>query len=121
MTTATAPKAPGPRQPAPRPEPPIARAPQPEPKPRPGPPPQPTSNEDAASGTGVLRINSRPWSKVLVDGRMVGNTPQMNLVLGAGRHTVTLVNPDFGLQRVLAVTIKAGEVNTKIVELAEAK
>lgn len=73
----------------------------------------------AAGETGVLRINSRPWSKVIVDGRFVGNTPQTNLVLGAGRHTVTLVNPEFGLQRVLTVTVKADETITEIVELAE--
>jgi serine/threonine-protein kinase len=77
---------------------------------------------DSAAGqgnTGVLRINSRPWSRVYVDGRMLGSTPQMNIVLGAGRHTVTLVNPDFGLQRVLTVQIKPNETVTKIIELQE--
>jgi hypothetical protein len=71
----------------------------------------------AEAGKGTLRINSRPWSKIYVDGRLVGNTPQMGIMLGAGRHTVTLVNPDFGLRKVLTVTIKRGEVATKIVNL----
>jgi hypothetical protein len=50
---------------------------------------------------------------------MLGSTPQMSIVLGAGRHTVTLVNPDFGLQRVLTVQIKPNETVTKIIELQE--
>ncbi len=69
-------------------------------------------------GTGTLRVNSRPWSQVLLDGRMVGNTPQMDIVVSAGRHTIALTNPDFGLHKVLTVQIKAGETVTKIVNLA---
>jgi hypothetical protein len=70
---------------------------------------------DDADGT--LRINSRPWSRVYIDGRLVGNTPQMQLTLSPGWHTVTLVNPDFGVQKVLTIRIKPGEVATKIVDL----
>lgn len=69
-------------------------------------------------GTGKLRINSRPWSQVYVDGRLIGNTPRTDLVLSAGVHTVTLISPDFGYKRVLAVPIKRGETVTKIVDLA---
>ena len=68
-------------------------------------------------GKGTLRINSRPWSKVYVDGRLVGNTPQMGLLLDSGKHTVTLVNPDFSLRKVLTVNIKRGDTVTKIVNL----
>jgi hypothetical protein len=70
-----------------------------------------------ASGNGILRINSRPWSRVYIDGHMVGNTPQMQLSLSAGWHTVTLLNPDFGLQKVLTVRVKPGGVETKIIDL----
>jgi len=77
-----------------------------------------TAAAQEAGGTGVLRINSRPWSRVYVDGRLLGNTPQTQLVLGAGRHTVTLVNPEFGFERVLPVQIKAGETLTKIVDFS---
>jgi serine/threonine-protein kinase len=81
---------------------------------RPAPAPS-TSNDDAK---GTLRVNSRPWSRVYIDGRMVGNTPQMQLSLAAGWHTVTLVNPDFGLQKVLTIRIKPGELVTKIIDLS---
>jgi hypothetical protein len=71
----------------------------------------------SGGGTGTLRINSRPWSVVTVDGRKVGNTPQTNLQLGAGTHTIRLHNPDFGLSKTLRVRVKSGQVVTKIVNL----
>ena len=66
---------------------------------------------------GVLRINSRPWSQVSIDGRPVGNTPQTTLQLRAGLHTVRLVNPDFGLKKSIKLRIAAGETLTKVVDL----
>ena len=68
-------------------------------------------------GTGTLRINSRPWSQVYVDGRLIGNTPQMNISLSAGSHRVTLVNPDFNVRHTVNVNITAGETTTRIVPL----
>lgn len=69
--------------------------------------------------TGTLRINSRPWSQVYVDGRMVGNTPQMNLPLAAGSHNVKLVNPQLGMSKTFKVQIQSGKVATKIVDMVE--
>ena len=68
-------------------------------------------------GPGTLRINSRPWSQVTIDGKSVGNTPQMNLALPSGTHKVTLVNPEFNLRKNLSITIKPGQVETQIVAL----
>jgi serine/threonine-protein kinase len=82
----------------------------------PRPAPVPAASSDDAKGT--LRVNSRPWSRVYIDGRMVGNTPQMQLSLAAGWHTLTLVNPDFGLQKVVTIRIKPGELVTKIIDLS---
>ena len=71
----------------------------------------------AMGGNGTLRINSRPWSQVYVDGRMIGNTPQMSIQLSAGRHRVSLVNPDFDIRKTITVNIAAGETITRIVNL----
>jgi hypothetical protein len=60
-------------------------------------------------GNGTLRVNSVPWSQVFVDGRLIGNTPQMNISLPAGTHRVTLVNPDFNIRENMSVVIRAGE------------
>ncbi|MCU0672410.1 MAG: PEGA domain-containing protein [Myxococcota bacterium] len=75
----------------------------------------PTMTE--AGGSGTLRINSRPWSQVFVDGRLIGNTPQMNISLSAGRHQVTLVNPDFNVRHTISVNVVAGETVTRIEDL----
>jgi eukaryotic-like serine/threonine-protein kinase len=71
----------------------------------------------SGGGQGTLRINSRPWSQVVIDGRPIGNTPQMNVALPAGTHRVTLVNPEFNLRRNLTITIKPGQVETQIITL----
>ncbi len=68
-------------------------------------------------GFGTLRLNSRPWSEVSIDGRSVGNTPQMNLRLSAGSHRVTLVNPEFNIRHNITVNITANETTTRIVTL----
>ncbi|HBQ12711.1 MAG TPA: hypothetical protein DEF51_16725, partial [Myxococcales bacterium] len=69
----------------------------------------------AATGApGTLRVNTTPWSEVYVDGRRIGNTPQMNIRLPAGRHTITLVNPDFNIRERVTVTIAPGGTETLI-------
>jgi hypothetical protein len=73
----------------------------------------------AAAGKGVLRVNSRPWAQVFVDGRMVGNTPQMNIQLPTGKHTIKLSNPQMGLSKTFAVTTKAGHTETKVMNLID--
>lgn len=67
--------------------------------------------------TGVLRINSRPWSRVYIDGRLVGHTPQTGITLEAGPHIVTLISPDFGLKRTFTVRLRGGQTLTRIVDL----
>ena len=68
-------------------------------------------------GSGVLRINTRPWSAIRVDGVAVGNTPQMNIKVSAGTHTITLENPQFGVKQKLTVTVRPGETVTRVVTL----
>jgi len=80
--------------------------------------PEPTSKPATATrGTGILRINTRPWSTVSVDGVAVGNTPQMNIKVSAGTHTLTLENPQFGVKQKLTVTVRPGETVTRVVTL----
>ncbi|HJL18892.1 MAG TPA: PEGA domain-containing protein [Sandaracinaceae bacterium LLY-WYZ-13_1] len=74
-----------------------------------------SSGGTATSGApGTLRVNTTPWSEVYVDGRRIGNTPQMNIRLPAGRHTVTLVNPDFNIRERVQVNIAPGGTETLI-------
>jgi len=71
----------------------------------------------AASGPGTLRVNTRPWSQVYVDGRLIGNTPQMNITVPAGSHRLTLVNPDFNIRHNVTVNVPAGQTVTKVITL----
>jgi serine/threonine protein kinase len=80
-------------------------------------PPAPSAHA-AHGGMGMLRVNTRPWSQVSIDGRLIGNTPQMNLQLPAGTHTVVLSNPEFGVTKSLVVTIKPDETVTRVIMLA---
>jgi eukaryotic-like serine/threonine-protein kinase len=68
-------------------------------------------------GSGVLRLNSRPWAEVSIDGKRVGNTPLTNHPLPAGAHTVRLVNPQFGLKKTLKIEIEPGQTLTQVVDL----
>lgn len=74
----------------------------------------------AASGSkGTLRVNSRPWSQVFVDGKLLGNTPQMAIQLSPGNHNVKLINQPMGLTKTFSVSVKAGQTVTKVLNLIE--
>jgi serine/threonine-protein kinase len=72
----------------------------------------------AATKTGYLRINSKPWTRIYIDGRDTGlTTPQTKISLPAGRHSVTLVNNPFNIKHSFSITIQAGETATKVLDL----
>ena len=77
------------------------------------------SERHAAAQSGVLRINTLPWSQVYIDGQLVGHTPQTNLLLSAGKHRITLVNNEMQLSKSLTVHITAGITTTHKINLAE--
>ena len=49
----------------------------------------------------------------------MGTTPQMGIKLSSGRHTVKLVNPDFGISKTITVNVRAGETVTRVLTLTE--
>ena len=53
------------------------------------------TTQTVAIGKSVLKVNSRPWADVFVDGQSVGKTPVQRPVY-EGRHEVKLVNPESG-------------------------
>jgi serine/threonine-protein kinase len=82
-------------------------------------PPAAAKPVPAVAGGGTLRVNSRPWSQVFVDGKLVGNTPQMAISLSPGSHKLKLVSPDLGLTKQMTVQVDKGKVTTKVVNLIE--
>jgi len=82
--------------------------------------PPPIQDQPIASGgSGTLRVQTRPWSQVFVDGRLIGNTPQMSIPVSSGSHTVMFVNDEFGLRKTIKISVKPNEIVTKVLTLTE--
>ena len=79
-------------------------------------PVMPTRPAAASSGgEGYLRINSKPWTNITIDGKDSGlHTPQTQLKLPAGTHRVQLANPQFGVRETFSVDIKPGATETVV-------
>jgi eukaryotic-like serine/threonine-protein kinase len=58
-------------------------------------------------GRGTLKVLSRPWADVFINGVAKGKTP-LDTPVYEGQHEVRLVNPEAG-ERIQKVDIKAGE------------
>lgn len=69
--------------------------------------------------TGKLRVNSRPWSQVFIDGKSYGATPKLNIELPVGPHTLRLVNDEFKIEKEEQVVISAGETRSVIINLMD--
>jgi hypothetical protein len=69
-------------------------APTPAAAPRPA-PPQPRPAVTTTAAPARLFVNSTPWGQLYIDGRLVGNTPQANLVVAAGAHRVRVAREGF--------------------------
>ena len=68
------------------------------------------------AGKGTLRINSRPWTQIAIDGQDTGLvTPQVGIDVSAGTHQVTLSNPKFQIQETFTVVVRPGQ-STKLVK-----
>ncbi len=58
---------------------------------------------------GVLMIGSKPPCRILVDGKDTGlTTPQRNVRVPSGRHTITLVNDEHAIEHVATLVITGG-------------
>ena len=70
-------------------------------------------------GKGWLLINSKPWTKIIVDRRDTGlTTPQRRIPLASGKHTITLRNPKFGIEKSFTVFIRPNK-GTKVIKIFE--
>jgi len=66
-----------------------------------------------AQGDGLLLIGTTPYCEVLVDGAPKGVTPLPPLKVAAGKHTITLVNSRFNINRQVTVDVPANETVRK--------
>lgn len=70
------------------------------------------------TGTGELRVNTRPWSRVYLGDRLLGTTPLGGVSLPAGRTSLRFVDRDGETHR-RSVTIRAGERETMFLDFSE--
>jgi eukaryotic-like serine/threonine-protein kinase len=57
---------------------------------------------------GTLTINARPWARISVDGRVLGNGPIRGREVRAGSHRISFVLPDTGAQVSRTVNVARG-------------
>jgi serine/threonine-protein kinase len=80
----------------------------------PPPPPPPPKDEDP----GFLTIQTTPWSKVTLNGKVICQTTPCNKVpVAPGSYVITLENAEKGIKKTHPVTIKSGEVTPKNIAL----
>lgn len=70
-----------------------------------------------AAESGLLTLDTVPWSQVSLNGESLGTTPILRHRLPAGPHTLLLVNPERGLRQRYRVTIRPGETTRRRVGL----
>ena len=95
-------------------------------RPAPTPAPTPAGDDDdnggssaAATGEGFLNINSVPASSVVLDGKPIGQTPQLHVSVTPGTHQVVFINADQQLKKQVMVTVKSGETKVAASKLRD--
>ncbi len=79
-----------------------------------------TTTTTAELGTGKLSINTEPWARVSVDGKVVAaETPLVDFVIAAGRHIVVLENPVVKLKKTIAVDVDKDGHARRFVDLRD--
>lgn len=60
------------------------------------------------TGPGTLNMNSIPASKVLLDGKPLGQTPKVGVTVSPGSHVVTFIGTT-RIKKTVTVTVGSGE------------
>jgi serine/threonine protein kinase len=68
--------------------------------------------------TGLISLNSVPWSIVYLDGKRLRSTPLVGYRVRAGKHRVRLVNPAKGLERTIRLDVAPQQHVKRSVRLA---
>jgi serine/threonine-protein kinase len=64
-----------------------------------------------------MNINSIPASTCFLDGKSLGSTPRLRVLVSAGSHTVTFRHPDRGLTKSVVVNVRVGETRLAVARL----
>jgi eukaryotic-like serine/threonine-protein kinase len=67
--------------------------------------------------TGRLSLNTQPWTRVTWNGRVLGDTPLIDVALPPGVQTLKLTNEEKGVSTSIEVEIKTGQTVKKVIKL----
>ena len=73
-----------------------------------------------APALGFLRVSTRPWAYVEIDGRRLGITPLKHHPLEAGPHTLRLDNPGLSKTEVRELRIERDKTTHVVVDFIDA-
>jgi len=57
----------------------------------------------------LLRINTRPWSNIYIDGKLIKSTPIYDYPVSPGRHTIRFENRRFKIDETMVVDLIGGQ------------
>ncbi len=66
---------------------------------------------------GKLTLSTDPWTRVSLNGKLLGDTPLIEVSLPAGRHVLKLANEQAKIDTSIEVEVKAGQVTKKVLHL----
>jgi len=76
------------------------------------------TDDPPKGGEGVLMLAAKPPCEILIDGKRTGlTTPQRDLSLAPGNHSVTLINRDNSIKESFSVTIKSSQATRVVKDL----
>ncbi|MEZ4368636.1 MAG: PEGA domain-containing protein [Kofleriaceae bacterium] len=64
---------------------------------------------DKPTGNGTVFVGAKPPCDIYVDGSALGKKTPSKLTLAAGKHTITLVNNQYGIREKISIDLAAGE------------
>jgi serine/threonine-protein kinase len=74
---------------------------------------KPVAKRPVAASTGLLRLDTVPWTQVYLNGKKLGDTPLVDVKVPAGSLELTLVNEDEKIRTVIDLEVVAGQTTTK--------
>jgi hypothetical protein len=72
-----------------------------------------SAKPEVAANFGFLTLDTHPWSVVSVGGRVLGQTPLVNVKLPAGAQVLSLRNSEQGIEASYPVQIEAGKTTVR--------
>ena len=66
---------------------------------------------------GKLTLSTDPWTRVSLNGKLLGDTPLIEVSLPSGRHRLQLKNEQAKIDLAIEVEVKAGQLTKKVLRL----